>query len=965
MSHESENATQVDAALDLGLEALTAGDSGKLVSACQRLVELAAQKDPPQRLEARMIDVGRLTDALARHGAGSLARELLIASAPFVHGRDVDLAGLRRILSEDGQAVLRFVQRSRCDFESFGMDERSLVRVVREAVARQRMSPEDVLFALRYVRRANRCALAAVGLRAYPAHRDIWRAAADALLLSGEMAAAAVAYEQSLADPQPERSVEVIAALERPAPDGVEIVSLSRKDRRASPVLPSLVNVALIRRALDGPEVAREAVARHAHGVPPTEAALAFFDAGAGEDGLTLLIDHQRRVTPGGNDRGCLFSLSRLYFALGRTVESVAALRLLYGTDIPLTALLDRLFGSCMTTHRLRYRGRWGGAFPPDNEETIQAAALDALLAEQAPSGTVSEAAEAHCAIMRDGSPENRAQAIVALEALGPRCAPIVHRWIVAGGARMRARLQWLLERWAWQAADRRFLAATGIPPPPPSDFPPGLEIVDPGAGMRADLDAAIDGLRRAQVDGALQSVDRLYRTLADQEGPKLAAPVYRIGTLIDLLLAEEQRARARALVLALAGTRDAHVLLHRYRSLLADESEQAFDMALAQPTRKVSFEAAGLSADDVVRIACRRLDAGALPVAPTLRILSELGVRAANRVLRRALRRFPSSAALMAAFGRSLLDEERFPAALRVFERSARLLHERRSRVTSETANGESIDDPDQVWECDTTLDILSGYPPRLVNDATRTNTTNPAFWAAGIWNPLLVNLAILHHELTGHSSALAVIERYRSTTGPVIVAAALRAIGELDAARAPLEAEVRAHGTRTPRDVLNGIIGLYAGMDRLVDAIAVAQMVIEDQGWAHEHVHMLLGTLFLDVGDEELRDDVLAYEGRFVEERAIEVAIERLLATCGSSPEAEAGIRLALDRIGSEDFPVHRGALDELRNLGPVAARMVAEALPRMAGPRRADLQKLLQSWAWAAAEERLRAELGSTSP
>ena len=945
MSNDTEDVERILAALDRGLAASAASDAASLAYAARQLLDLMKDiaRRSPWGLEERSGDFLCLADALVRAGHGTLGRELLIAAASVLRlHAPSERETLRRVLSDDGYAAFSFVQRSGADREEFGLDDETVLRICRDATTRRVASVADMQFAVTSVRAPLRFELAAVALGAHPTSREIWRAAADALVATAELASAAVAYEQSIGEPDPGRVGEIVSVLERLGRGAPDPISEDRWARRPRCNLPSLVNVALLRRALGGPAGARESVARHAGRVSPAEAAIAYLDAGVGEIGVGMLIAHLGKIA---HDRGAesyAITLARLYFALGRTVEAVAALRvMLLGEDTPVATSLDVLFGSCKTRHRLRWSGLWAGAFPRDTEADIQAAAIAALLAEATTSPDVAAAAETHCGTVDGGSAADRAGAIAALESLGPSCAPIVQRWIATGGDRTRVRLAWLLDRWVWRAADARFRRATGLGPLPRhlNDDMTGPFAVD--ARVRAAVAEAIDLYRSARVDEAGHAVDRLCVMLADPGPWRLPDTPYRSDTLIEHLVAEGDSERARSLIRAIAGDDPRHELLERYHSVIAADEERLFDVMM-------SGARGSLPSRDMERIASRRLETGALSEADAVDLVSKIGYAESSHLLGLALRRFPSSVELLEAHGQSLLARGHRTAALRVFERAASLRSER-ARPNEDTTDADSGRHRD-------VFGILAGYPPRISSEVPGTSF---ALREAGIDVPLLVNIAILRHELRGHASAVSAIEQHRATSSPAIVAAAFRVIGDVDEARTILEREVRVHGKSTSGRVLDALIGLYAGLNRLADAFAVARLVLRDSHWAKEHVQILIDTLILQF-DDDVPDEVLAYEARFNEKQAMETAIARLLATCTPSPEEVARAQAAVDAVDSDDFTIRSRALAELRAIGPAAATVVAEALGGGGGSGPAQLRELLESWVWIMAESRIGAEI-----
>src|SRR5262245_42293027 len=285
--------------LDRGLAAVARGDLPEARTMARRVDALARTSlatAPWWLLHDRAGDIARLAGAVTDAGDRELGRALLVATAKFFTHRDAAHgATVRRVLLDVPDAVFEFVKASSGDFEAFGMDAATVVRTVQDRLRTPAASEEDVCVSLRRLPPPEGAGLIALGLRRFPASGRLWEEAAARFLADDDPASAARAYAQSVvadagrpADESPdvEELLRRLGATDRPparAPHGRSREGAPRRD------LPALVNLARLERSLHGPSIARDAVACHVSLVAPRVAAMAYLDAGAGDEAVHVL----------------------------------------------------------------------------------------------------------------------------------------------------------------------------------------------------------------------------------------------------------------------------------------------------------------------------------------------------------------------------------------------------------------------------------------------------------------------------------------------------------------------------------------------------------------------------------------------------------------------------------------------------------------------------------------------------
>lgn len=978
--------------LQRGLDAIARKDPSEMRAVAGQLIQLARTSlaDAPWwLLQGRTKEITRIATALNDQGDRETARILLLACSNFfTHTGGHLREEVRHLLAGDADAVFEFVKAAHSpdiDFEAFGMAAATIVRVLRERLARGNGTEKDATFALERVRGRERSGLIALVLEHFPNSPWLWDAAALQFLESGQPREAAHAFERAVQSHDPggalsdgsRNDAELLARLQAMVlTEGATERVRSRRSaaesgREPRYDLPSLVNLALLTRDLDGAAVARDTVARYAECVSPSVAAMAFLDAGVGEDAIRILVQYLRESPTSREATFVAGDLARAYFALGRTVDAVAALRVLLQERGSLDSALHHLFGSCMSPHRLRHRGRWGGMFPPDTNEDVRQAAIDALVGEMTPTNGEREEATRCLDVLNAGSLEQRKAALAELKRLGAGVSVVVRESLAtasAGGARQRPRSEWLLEQWAWEAAENRFRAQTELHGPLP--FPTREEEI-----ARAHADTPLDSPQRdwhrlsihirdatrLVLDLELEEACRLVDRICDECAPrdKASDPVV-IASLAELLVLEGEVGRARRVVHATVADPCA---IPRLRELLGLDSEARFNDFVSEACDQQGFERFDLNADEVVRFAADRLDSGSLPLEATLRILHQLGVTEAAHLIRPALRRFPKSPTLLFLYGSLLLCSNRPLSALRVFERCASL--KREVGVRQGEKHDAPVDDPDKRPDVHSaTIRLLAGYPPRIREAEPSDSTTEPAqryaLAEANGWLPVLANIVILTYEWHGLEPALAKIDHYSETEPVLVKAASLQAIGESDAACALLEREVCRLGRGRGGDALNGLIAAYAAADRLRDAIAVAGLVFQSPVAAREHIDIFfLATMTLL--DDDPPDEVIAYERRFIVDAAVDAAIADLVRSHAAGREPDQRVKTLVENVGNEDFDLRSKALDTLRTLGPSVSPEVAETIPHLNESAQKELRVLLEAWAWQAEAARNQARLG----
>jgi hypothetical protein len=351
---------------------------------------------------------------------------------------------------------------------------------------------EEFREALHRTDRVDRGALVALGLERLPDSAKLWQEAGNTLCDAAEFRLAAVAYEKwirtTLALPQTSSGHDVIVALHGIGPSLEAAHARHRATLRSEtgPYGPRssagwahapLVNLAILTRDLDGRAAARDLVLRYAGSVDAEDVAIALLELGYGAEAVPIVI--QRRAP---------MVLFRLYLALERPVDAIAATRLFGWPERGVDSALDRVLGSCMSKYRRLRVGPWKGLIRGPVVDEIRWAAMDALVAMRQPSE--SERVEATVLLDILGA-EDLDAAVAArdgIRRLGPCIAPILVPALRAAPTRLRQRIEDVVETWAWDAAAERLVAATGLQPLP--------RPVDPES----------ESTRRVQESGALST---------------------------------------------------------------------------------------------------------------------------------------------------------------------------------------------------------------------------------------------------------------------------------------------------------------------------------------------------------------------------------------------------------------------------------------------------------------------------
>lgn len=953
-----DDAARFATSLKQGLTAIATADRSELRRVADDLITLGrtALVDAPWwLLQGAAPDIAKVATALAEDGERGRARDLLMATASFfthTGGLCNDMA--ERVLAGDDDALFDFVREAHSpglDLEALGMDAARIVTLVRRRLADPSATEETASFALGYVRERDALEVLIAALARFPDSEALWLRTAQYFLDAGQRREAAVAYCRSLDArvPPAERTSPSIAddemiarvvALRRswvpPVPSMDRIMVGTRCARTSQ---PTLINVALLCRALDGAAAARQVVARYAAYVSPREAAIAFVDAGGSDEAIAVVL----RALQDANckDRSAdAVALARIYLTLGRSVEAVAAARVLLDRRRSGRGVLDELLND---RHLHRGPSGWQGLLPTVAYEAVRDAAIDALVRDCPPGLPDREELIRCLRVFDDGSSEARAASLAALRESGRRISAVVREQIDAGSPRMRVRLGWLLEEWAWEAAEERFRSATGLRAAVVAS--PGAMWARPherpGQRVSARLDTAIECLREVELGPAYALVDWICERSAGHHDWRLEPDA--VAQAADLLVCEGQVERAGRLLRA---TVSEPQTLARFRDILAVDAAAAFDAVVANRDWP-ALAAMGVDEAEVVRIAAGRLAADELPLEATRWLFSRLKRTSYAALIRPALRRFPDSPTLLALAGGLLLEAGRRRSALRVFTRAADA-RRKPQPPSKDPAAQPAIDDPDADAACDhQALRVLAGYPPALPGGAPRATWPYAAVQAHP-WQPLLVNVAILEHERRGRRSARDRIARYAESSSVLMTAASLRAIGDVDDACALLEREMSRRGTGADRSVLNGLLAAYAGMGRMRDALAVVALVMQSYEEARFHVGIMISML-IDQTNDEIPDDILAYERRFAIEPAEQEVLRRL--TSRAHPPSESARRASslVAGVGSADHGERTRALVELRRLGPAVAPVVAASLPALGEAGHEKLRDLLSAWAW----------------
>ncbi len=507
-----------------------------------------------------------LAEALADRGDSGGARDILVAAARFVGngGDGGSIERISRVLCGDADSVLAFVCAAddiAVDPRLFGMDSATLVNTLRSRTGDGTASAEDVCSCLKWVDGPARGAVLALGLEQFPSSSNLWAAAGDQRLAAGELAAAARAYEcavgtsdieVSAQSPAPEDLFahvdEVCRSLRDAEVDESEVGSGDALGVPRSGFAP-LVNLAALCRDTHGAAAARAVVARYALRVRPCVAAMAYVQAGAGDDAIRLLAQTLRDSRDPGESEFLALEIGRVYAALGRTVDAVAALRSLWEMRGDVDGALQALFGDCGHGRRAQSQVSWAGMFTLRTGDEVRQAAVEALLREQEPTSCDREEAIRHLQLLDLGSLEQRAAALAALRKLGGRVGAVVYERLPDSNPRLRFRLTWLLEQWAWEAAEGRFRNTTGLQEPLPRGVGSIRPVENPPYGRAwIYVDHAIKHMLKLELDEAFRLVDYVCDEVA---GPGKVTNPAMVARLVDLLIAEDERPRARRLLLS------------------------------------------------------------------------------------------------------------------------------------------------------------------------------------------------------------------------------------------------------------------------------------------------------------------------------------------------------------------------------------------------------------------------------
>ena len=808
---------------------------------------------------------------------------------------------------------------------------------------------DEFCAALTRVERSEEPKLLALGLERLPGSARLWERAGHVLCEAEAWRPAAAAYERSIlaeleADEcvpglMPARDIaDTLRSLEPGRERASEAATGARRGpREAGGRHAPLVNLAILRRTLDGDVAVREIVMRYAPRMASETVALAMLEAGCGAEAVPMLLERKdaRPIT-----------LARLYLAMGKSVEGIACMRVMDGRRDDVDTILDSTLGSCMTKYRRARVGPWAGMIPIPSVERIRWAAIEALAAQHEPSDV--QRARAHASLqLLAADVGDAATTLAALRDLGPAVSPVVLEAVSTGPDRLRARVEPVLEDWAWDAAETRFMAETGVEKPPAHQASTDTR-PSPMAIVHVMLRAAVGAARTMRVRAAAEETRGICAVC---EWESLLAPGHppHVLELAEFLRREGESGLARRLVIATArGGRflgDAEVL----RSILEGDAAMAFDFVLQhRPGSTLHFSSLGLSASQVQGLAIERLVQGRLPLEDVWVVLSELPDSAQPEVIRAALHRFPTSARLLAAAGYALIRAGRRRAARRVLARSLAL---RRAGASS---------DPDaEGWRSENADAVLARYPPNSMTSEVIRATVGPGL-------PLLVNLAVLTDEFAGREAALAGIRQHATAGADAVeVAAAFSAIGELDEARSHLEHAVLDRETYSS-DALSGLIAAYAAEDRLEDAVAVARL--KDAEWGLEMVSILLDDLVLSSGDDP-PDAVIAYEEHFSLERALERTVAALRDEYTPQPAVSGLAEGLVEQLRAPDWATRERALRGLTELGPHGGGVLADFLTRHPPPHdgsaHARASALLEEWAWTAAEARYLAGVRPAVP
>jgi len=912
--------------------------------------------------------VVRIATALSSAGEKDRAAKLLISTGGMMTALDeTSVFEVISAIGSDARTLFRFAKaaNNHCTtLEALGFDEATLVDVLRQGPLDDSAADEDVLFALNNVPGGKPRALLALALGLCPTSARLWEILGDRMLDTENAAEAARAYEHQMEllhpDPGSVERIRIDAkrlayelALETPVSQAATTTSdLPRA------ISSPLVKLAILYGEQHGAAAAREVVARYANRVPVSEAALAYLRAGAGADAIRILV-RELRVSPTSPDRWTTLStLARVYSVLGMPVTAVAAVRALWPWPEQADFVAYVILGFHPNPPRHPRLGIFARLLPRLSVEEVRALAIDQLVAATAPAPADREEAARSLEALEAGPLEQRATEFATLRRLGADISRAVLECRKRSESGMASHLGALLEEWAWEFAENRFRSATGLTTRLPGEedelinerLSEATRSRDLAFDVRSRIREAVQFLLEFDVTRACAVVESVCDLSPDLEH---AIDTVAVGDLAVLLVAHNEVSLAGRLLRATVRDPDT---LRRFRATIVADKEANFDAAFAR-SDWFAVHAFGLTDEDIVAIATARLDLRRLSLEETLWLFNEMASHLHPPLIRPALRCYPRSPTLCFYAGATLLERDRPRAALRLFERSAALRRE--ARRARHAANDESVvDDPDVRGSVfPRAVQILAGYPPLESRRDDRSASENGVRFEAAMWQPLLVNIAVLRYQIDGRPAALEAVRSFSEGESAIAKAASLRALGEIEAATHSLERHVFGRGEILNDRGLTGLIALYAGAERIHDAIVVATMAFGDYKEAKAHIDMLI-SLIIDQCSDDLTPEVLEYERRFMIEPAEEAAIDRLVRrhpTRDCSAEAKA----FAESLNGGDLGERARALSEIRALGPPVSGSLLQALPLLEASSHTKVRGWLEQWAWDAevAEARLR--------